>query len=358
MLEHHVTELSRKPNISDLHITEGSPVWYRDSGTLKRHTEKVSREHIVEFLKAHTNETGIAVEKLDELLAKRGDLDFSFSTAHVRWRGNIFRTDNRKLALAMRKLANKIPELDSLGLPDEFLKLPLRSKGLLLVTGPTGSGKTTTTAATIALMNKTTRRHIITIEDPVEFVHQSEFCLIHQRQIGRDSKDFATGLRASLREDPDVIFIGEMRDRDTVQVALDAANTGHLVLATLHTMNARQTVERIASFFQPEEKEWAQQVLSGVLVGVLSQVLVPRANGQGGRALAYELLVNTNAVRNAIREGNTNQIFNAMDTGRREGQVLLNQCLAAKVRDGEISMEDAIYYAYDPKGLEKELSRG
>lgn len=358
MLEHQINDLAKKGNVSDLHITEGMAIWYRDSGSLKRMTDEVSRSHIVDFLRAHQDESGIPADKLDELLSKRGDLDFSLATKGVRWRGNVYRTDNRKVALAMRKLENKIPELATLGLPDPYLELPKRAKGLLLVTGPTGSGKTTTMAATIAYMNQTTRRHIVTLEDPVEFVHKSDFCLIHQRQIGRDGKDFATGLRASLREDPDVIFIGEMRDRDTVQVALDAANTGHLVLATLHTMNSRQTIERIASFFPADEKEWAQQVLSGVLVGVLSQVLVPRSNGKGGRTLAYELLVNTSAVRNAIREGKVNQIFNAMDTGRSEGQVLMNSCLAEKVHSGEISMEDALYFSYDPKGLEKELSRG
>jgi twitching motility protein PilT len=358
MLENQINELARKGNVSDVHITEGMAIWYRDSGSLKRLTDEVTREHITDFLKAHAGETGVPVEKMDELLTKRGDLDFSLATKGVRWRGNVYRTDNKKLALALRKLENKIPDLTKLGLPDAYLELPKRAKGLLLVTGPTGSGKTTTLAATIAFMNQTTRRHIITLEDPVEFVHKSEYCLIHQRQIGRDSKDFSAGLRASLREDPDVIFVGEMRDRDTVQVAIDAANTGHLVLATLHTMNSRQTIERITSFFNADEKEWAQQVLSGVLVGVLSQVLVPRSNGQGGRTLGYELLVNTNAVRNAIREGKVNQIFNAMDTGRSEGQVLMNQCLAEKVQIGEISMEDALYYSYDPKGLEKELGRG
>ncbi len=358
MLEAQINEFARKGNMSDLHITEGLAIWYRDSGTMKRMTDEVSRAHITDFLRAHQDETNIAVDKLDELLSKKGDLDFSMSSKGVRWRGNVYRTDNRKLALALRVLSNKIPELPSLGLPDAYMELPNRAKGLLLVTGPTGSGKTTTLASTISHLNKTSRRHIITLEDPVEFVHKSEWCLVHQRQIGRDGKDFNTGLRAALRQDPDVIFIGEMRDRDTVQVAMDAANTGHLVLATLHTMNSRQTIERITSFFNADEKEWAQQVLSSVLVGVLSQVLVPRSNGKGGRTLGYELLVNTSAVRTAIRDGKVNQIFNAMDTGRSEGQVLMNYCLAEKVFSGEISREDALYASYDPKGLEKELSRG
>jgi twitching motility protein PilT len=358
MLENQILELARKANVSDLHITEGMPIWFRDSGTLKPMKDAVSRAAIVEFLKAHQDETNIPAEKLEELLNKRGDLDYSLATGDMRWRGNVYRTDNRKLALALRKLDNNIPGLDKLGLPSHFTELSQRAKGLLLVTGPTGSGKTTTMAATIAYMNKTSRRHIITLEDPVEFIHKSEHSLIHQRQIGRDGKDFNTGLRASLREDPDVIFIGEMRDRDTVQVALDAANTGHLVLATLHTMNSRQTIERIASFFPAEEKDWALQVLSGVLVGVLSQVLVPRADGKGGRSLAYELLINSSAVRNAIRDNKVNQIFNAMDTGRNEGQVLMNHCLVEKVRHGEISMEDALYYSYEPKWLEAELRNG
>jgi twitching motility protein PilT len=359
MLEKHILDYARKPHVSDLHITEGLPVWYRDAGQLKRHKDEVSREDILNFLRKHEDSTGIPVAKLNELLAKRGDLDFATSTDQVRWRGNIYRTDNGKLAMALRKLESRIPPLADLGLPDTYMALPQRAKGLLLVTGPTGSGKTTTMASTIAYMNETTRRHIITLEDPVEFIHKSNFSLIHQRQMGgRDGKDFAGGLRAAMREDPDVIFIGEMRDRDTVQVALDAANTGHLVLATLHTMGARNTIERISSFFQADEKEWVQQVLSSVLIGVLSQVLLPRADNKGGRVLGYELLVNTSSVRNAVREGKVNQIFNAMDTGRSEGQVLMNRCLADKVRVGEISLEDAMYYSYDPKALEKELAHG
>jgi len=359
MLEQQLIETSRKSNVSDVHITEGLPVWYRESGSLKRFKTEVKRSDILDFLRKHHDSTGIPVEKLEELLNKRGDLDFAMATGDVRWRGNVYRTDNRKLAMAMRKLDSTIPALGDLGLPDTYMQLPQRAKGLLLVTGPTGSGKTTTMASTIGYMNETSRRHIITLEDPVEFIHKSNFSLIHQRQMGgRDGKDFAGSLRAAMREDPDVIFIGEMRDRDTVQVALDAANTGHLVLGTLHTMGARNTIERIASFFPADEKDWVQQVLSSVLVGVLSQVLVPRSDGKGGRTLGYELLVNSSSVRNAIREGKVNQIFNAMDTGRNEGQVLMNRCLAEKVQTGEISLDDAMYYSYDPKALEKELNHG
>jgi twitching motility protein PilT len=358
-LEAQIIEYSRKPNVSDLHVTEGLPLWYRESGQLKRHKHVITREEILDFLQKHQDHTLIPVNKLDELLNKRGDLDFATSTDQVRWRGNLYRSDNRKLVMALRKLESKIPKLGELGLPDTYMELPQRAKGLLLVTGPTGSGKTTTMASTIDFMNETTRRHIITLEDPVEFIHQSNFSLIHQRQMGgRDAKDFAGGLRAAMREDPDVIFIGEMRDRDTVQVALDAANTGHLVLATLHTMGARNTIERITSFFPADEKDWVQQVVSSVLVGVMSQVLVPRTNGKGGRALAYELLINTSQVRNAIREGKVNQIFNAMDTGRSDGQVLMNRCLADMTRSGEISQEDAMFYSYDSKQLEKELANG
>jgi twitching motility protein PilT len=318
----------------------------------------VTRADIVEYLLINQDEIGIKVLNLEELLSRKGDVDFSVTSTLCRWRGNIYSTDNKKLTIAMRKLEQRIPELSSLGLPEAYFQMATRSKGLLLVTGPTGSGKTTTLASTIDYLNKTTRRHILTIEDPVEFIHKSDSCLIHQRQIGRDGKDFSSGLRAALREDPDVIFIGEMRDRDTVQVALDAANTGHLVLATLHTLNSRQTIERITSFFPADEKDWAQQVLATVLIGVLSQVLIPTASGSGSRVLGAELLVNTPAVKIAIRDGKLTQIFNAMDTGRREGHVLMNNSLAEKVRAGIISLEDALYYAYDPKGLDSEMAHG
>jgi twitching motility protein PilT len=351
-------ELANAERVSDVLFREGQPPWYRIAGKM-RPTEfpVVQRAQIVEMLREVEAQTSIAVQRLEESLNKRGDLDFSFSVDAMRFRANLYRTNGRLLAVALRKLHDVPPELSALALPEAWSTLVNRSKGLLLVTGATGSGKSTTLASTLAHFNRTRSGHIITLEDPIEYVLHSEGCLIDQRQVGQDARDYQTGLRAALREAPDIILVGEMRDRETVETALAAANTGHLVLSTLHTMNARQSVERIVSFFEKERHEWAYQVLSQVLLGVLSQVLLAHAVPEQGRILAAELMVNTPAVAAAIREGRTHQIFPTMDTGSSDGHVLLNRALRKLVVAGKTTVSEALYYAYDPQGLEKELRR-
>jgi twitching motility protein PilT len=259
--------------------------------------------------------------------------------------------------MALRKITEVPTDFAELGLPEGLKRLLNRSKGLLLVTGPTGAGKSSTLAACVEHLNQSAARHIVTIEDPIEYLFTSKHSLIQQRQVGRDASDFSSALRAALREDPDVIMVGELRDLETIETALHAANTGHLVLGTLHTSSARQTIERIGMFFPEQSRHSALQTLSSVLTGVLSQNLV-RCTSRPGRLLCYELMINTPPVRQAIMDGKPNQIFSAMELGRREGQVLLNQQLAERIGAGEITREDALYIAYDPAGLERESAYG
>lgn len=342
-------------DVSDLHLEEGSAPWVRSAGALSRiDGQPLTAKQLKDFLASHEDETGIAAEQLESRLAKRGDLDFACTVAGARLRGNVFRA-NGHLCMALRRIPRVPTDAAVLGLPPRLFSLINRAKGMLLVTGPTGSGKSTTLAACIEYLNQHVARHVITIEDPVEYLFEQRKSLIQQRQVGRDAPSFAAALRAALREDPDVIMLGELRDTETMETALHAANTGHLVLGTLHTSGARQTIERIGMLFTESTRANALQSLSSVLIGVISQCLVPRARGSG-RVLSYELMLNTQAVRQAIKDCKPNAIFSAMETGRRDGHVLLNQHLADLVRAGEVAKEDALYITYDPAGLEKELN--
>lgn len=357
-LQEIILDLSEQRGISDYAVKEGEPLWVRRDGMLERVTQQnVSRETIIQFLKQHEAATGVITSKLAAQLDDRGDLDFAIKLGSKRFRGNLYWSNNRMVSLVLRRLSDAPPPLKELGIPQSYLELLKQSKGLILVTGATGSGKTTTLAASLEHINNVRKGHIVTLEDPVEYALVSKQCLIDQRQIGRDTKSFAYGLRSALRQDPDVILVGELRDFDTVKTALDAANTGHLVFATLHTNSSQQSIERITSFFSADKRDWAHATLSQALLGVLSQVLVPRLSG-GGRVLAAEMLVCTPDVKNSIREGRTHQIFNAMDTGTSRGHVLLNSSLRAMVRAGMISEEAAEFAAYDPPGLRKSLTNG
>ena len=359
MLNRLIKDLLPILSISDFHVQEGACVWVRDNGILRPGTASkgpIKRQDVMDFLHYHESTTGLPSDKVEEVLQKRGDVDITCSIDKVRFRGNLYRSNGRQLAIALRRVSDEIPRLDQLNLPPKWLKLVESSRGLLLVTGATGSGKTTTTASTLDYINHTRNGHILTLEDPVEYILTSKKCLINQRHIGRDAPEYQSALRAAMREDPDVIFIGELRDEKTVKTALDAANTGHLVISTLHTLNAQQSVERIMSFFPPEQRDWAQRTLAQVLLGTISQVLVPTADKQG-RVLAAELMVNTNAVKQAIGEGKPNQIFSAMDTGSQDGQLLLNKSLAELVLKRKISPEEALFRTYNSDGLLKDLTR-
>ena len=357
MLPELIAQAAAEPRVSDILLKEGDPMWVRLQGSVVRsESERITREHMLGFLRKQEAHTGLKAEAVAAALEeKSGDIDFALKVGAVRFRANLYLTNGRRLALALRRLADKAPALAELGLPPAYMsRLLTQSKGLVLVTGATGSGKTTTLASTIDYLNETQSAHIITLEDPVEYLLASQSCLVDQRQIGRDTNSFSNGLRAALREDPDILLIGELRDFDTIKTALAAATTGHLVLGSLHTNSARQSVERLTSEFGAERRDWAHMVLSQALLGCVSQTLVPRADGQG-RVLAAELMVCTPDIKTAIRDGKTSAIFNYMDTGSCNGQVLMNTTLRNFVRAGVITAQEALYASYDPANLRKEL---
>lgn len=359
MLFDDLTRLSTDSNVSDFLVKEGDPLWVRRSGELQRQQSEgpVTREQIIDLLKRNESHTGVKTAKLNEQLEATGDRDFALKVGTRRFRANLYWCNGQRLSMALRQLPDQAPSLATLGLPDSYLGLLKGSRGLVLVTGATGSGKTTTLASSLEYLNEHSSGHIVTLEDPVEYLIRSKRCLVDQRQIGRDVSSFSLGLRAALRQDPDILLVGELRDFDTVKTALDAANTGHLVFGTLHTNSAQQTIERLTSFFSDDRRDWAHAVLSQALLGILSQVLVPKKQG-GGRVLAAEMLVNTPDVRQIIREGRSHQLFNAMDTGASRGQVVLNRVLAGLVKAQVIDRDAAAYAAYDPASLKKEFSRG
>ena len=274
------------------------------------------------------------------------DLDFSVEVQNLgRFRVNVFR-QRRGEGAVFRVIPSKIAPLEALGLPPILKELALRDRGLLLVTGPTGSGKSTTLAGMVDVINERRSAHIITLEDPIEYVHDHKNCVVNQREIGQNAKSFSSGLRAALREDPDVILVGEMRDLETISMALTAAETGHLVLATLHTSSAHQTVNRVIDVFSSDQQSQVRVQLAESLVGVVAQLLLPTADNKG-RVPAVEVLVATPAVRNLIRETKIHQIPSAIQTGAKEGMQSLDQHLRELVKRGKITRETAQRWATD-----------
>jgi twitching motility protein PilT len=256
------------------------------------------------------------------------------------------------MSVAIRQVSLKIPSIDELGLPPVCKNLALRTKGLVLVTGPTGSGKSTTLAAMISHLNKSDKRNVITIEDPIEYVYHNEKCIIAQRDLGDDFKSFAVALRHTLRQDPDVILVGEMRDLDTIATAITAAETGHLVLSTVHTVSAPQTIDRVVDVFPAHQQAQIRFQLSLVLEGVLSQYLLPRAGGRG-RVAAFEIMVSTDAIRNLIRDGRSDQIPTYLQTGRQVGMQTMDQALEDLVKEGTISIDEAVMRATKPEDFRR-----
>jgi twitching motility protein PilT len=357
-LERLLGELLERPQLSDIHIEVGQMIWAREIGAIRpASTERISAHDLEALIDAYHLQTGIRHADLEARLAEKGDIDFAFTLKNRRMRANLFKANSNNLCLALRRIPDVPGDWAKLGIPAILKPLFNRSKGLFLVTGPTGAGKSSTLAAIIEHLNTEYSRHIVTIEDPVEYVFEQKKCLIQQRQIGRDAPSFPLALRAALREDPDVIMLGELRDMETVETALHAANTGHLVLGTLHTPGAKQAIERIELVFPDTARRGAMQTLSSVLIGVLSQVLIPRANG-AGRVLGYELMVNNDQTRQSIKDSKMNNLANTMETGRKDGHVLLNKNLADLIRAGTISRSDGLYFSYDPNQLEKELLNG
>jgi len=333
---------------SDLHITAGVPPIIRLHGDLKPiGEEKLTREDIDVFL----DELLIEEEKL-ELLDEK-DIDLCISKVKIgRFRLNVFEQRNSR-AIAFRHINDDIPDLSTLGLPESVKSIANKTRGLFLVTGPTGSGKSTTLASIIDKISRDRRCHIITLEDPIEYLHKHKNSIINQREIGADAKSYARGLRAALREDPDVVLIGEMRDLETISTALTAAETGHFVLATLHTIGAPKSIDRIIDVFPPHQQSQVRSQLASILVGILSQILLPRIDIEG-RVPACELLIANDAIRNMIRENKGHQIYSTMQTGQKEGMLTLDNHLVELYKAGIISREDALIYCMDPeyvKGL-------
>jgi twitching motility protein PilT len=277
-----------------------------------------------------------------------------FSIAGLaRFRVNAF-FQRGTISLAIRQVPLKIPTIDELALPTVCKTLSIKHKGLVLVTGATGMGKSTTLAAMIDHLNHTERRNVITIEDPIEFLHHNEKCIIAQRDLGADTKSFAEALKHALRQDPDVILVGEMRDLETIATAITAAETGHLVLSTLHTASTTQTIDRIVDVFPAHQQPQIRFQLSMVLEGVLSQILLPRAGGKG-RAAAFEVMVATDAIRNLIRDGRTEQMPTYLQTGRQFGMQTMDQALIDAVRTGAVALEEAALRANKPDEVRRLL---
>ena len=332
---------------SDLHLTANHVPRWRLHGDLVE---------LIQFAQLDSDAlealfVPIMPERNREQLADTSDTDFAYEIEGVaRFRVNMFR-DRNGIGAVLRQIPSKIPTVEELGLPDSLRKLAFLSKGLVLVTGPTGSGKSTTLAAIINLINQARNDHIITIEDPIEFVHPSKKCLVNQREVAVHTESFKKALRAALREDPDILLVGEMRDLETISIAIETAETGHLVFGTLHTTTAPSTVERVVDQFPGDRQAQVRMMLADSLQAVIAQTLLKKIGG--GRIAAYEILLGNAAVSNLIREGKTFQIASAMQTGKKQGMQMLNDALFELVEKGVVDAREAYIKAVDKDSLKK-----
>ena len=338
---------------SDLHITTGSPPQLRIDGKL----------HPLQMPPMSPQETkqlcySVLTDAQKHRFEDTNELDLSFSVQKLsRFRGNIF-VQRGNVAGAFRAIPFKILTFEELGLPKVILELSKKPRGLILVTGPTGSGKSTTLASIIDRVNTERNEHIITIEDPIEYLHPHKGCLVNQREIGADTDSFKAALKYILRQDPDVVLIGELRDLETIEAALTVAETGHLAFATLHTNSAVQTINRIVDVFPPYQQSQIRQQLSFVLEGVLCQTLLPRANGPG-RCLGIEVMIPNPAIRNLIREDKIHQLYSAMQVGQSKfGMQTMNQSLAALVQRRLLTLDDAMGRSADVEELRNLIAQG
>lgn len=338
-----ITELlafSVENNASDLHLSTGTPPSIRVDGDVRKLNIPAFDEKDVNALVYD-----IMNDRQRKEYEQNLEVDFSFEVPNLaRFRVNAF-NQNRGPAAVFRTIPSKILSLDDLGCPDIFRDISDLPRGLVLVTGPTGSGKSTTLAAMVDHINKTKHHHILTIEDPIEFVHQNHSCLINQREVHRDTLSFSAALRSALREDPDVILVGEMRDLETIRLAMTAAETGHLVFGTLHTTSAPKTIDRIVDVFPGEEKAMVRSMLSESLRAVISQTLVKKVGG--GRVAAHEIMMGVPAIRNLIREDKIAQMYSAIQTGMSHGMQTMDQCLQNLINRGLITRQDAMDKAQD-----------
>ena len=324
-------------NASDLHLTAGSPPTIRVNGSL----QALPDFPVLDGGMIQRTMYGAITQTQRERFEEDLELDFSYSLPdRGRFRVNMYKQRDA-IGAAFRMIPFEIKSLEALGIPPGLRDFAALPRGFILVTGPTGSGKSTTLAALIDQANSTRSEHIMTVEDPIEFLHEHKKCLVNQREVGTDTNSFSAALKHVLRQDPDIILVGEMRDLETIQVALAAAETGHLVFATLHTQDAAQTIDRIIDVFPPHQQQQVRQQLAGSLQGVVCQTLCKTLDGKG-RVVATEVLVVTPAVRNLIREGKTHQIYSAMQAGAQHGMHTMDQHLARLVREGRITYETGV----------------
>ncbi|MBS1770291.1 MAG: type IV pilus twitching motility protein PilT [Acidobacteria bacterium] len=338
---------------SDLHLSVSMPPMIRKDGkmqSLSAGDDALTAESMKHLL------SEIMPKKNVEEFAQRHDTDFAYEIEGLaRFRSNIF-MDRKGMGAVFRIIPTKMTTAEQLGLSDAILGLTHLSKGLVVVTGPTGSGKSTTLCAMVNHINQNREDHIITIEDPIEFVHDNIKCLVNQREVHNHTDSFKDALRAALREDPDILLVGEMRDLETISIAIETAETGHLVFGTLHTTTAASTVDRIIDQFPADRQQQIRVMLSESLKGVIAQTLLPKKGG--GRVAALEILIVTPAISNLIREGKTFQIPSAMQTGKNSGMVVLNDALFELVKNGMVEPKDAYIKAVDKANFETMLTRG
>ena len=336
---------------SDLHLTSGSPPIMRHHGEM----EKIKFRELT-----HADMQALMYEIMTPLQKEKfeadKDIDFAYEVPEVaRFRVNVF-MQRKGMGAVLRTIPTKILSVDDLGIPEGVRNFCKLNKGLVLVTGPTGSGKSTTLAAMIDLINSTKPDHILTIEDPIEFVHPNKMSLVNQREIGTNTKNFASALRAALREDPDCILVGEMRDLETISLGISAAETGHLVFGTLHTNSAAKTVDRIINAFPADEQEQIRAMLGETLRGVVAQQLLRKADGQG-RVAALEVMVGTPAVGNMIREGKTHQIPSMMQTGKKDGMMMMDQAILDYLMKKVVTPEEAYAKSHDKAQFNQYLQK-
>lgn len=345
----HIMRIAGEQKASDVHLAPGSPVMFRIDGELEpMSNEKVKPYEVEAMIEPMLSESQMAE------LEQNGELDFAYSMAGFnRLRVNVFR-QRGTYAMALRILSFDIPKPEDLGIPTSIVRLTNLKRGLVLITGATGSGKSTTLAALIGLIARNFARTIITLEDPVEYIHQHNKSMVLQREVGPDTRSYANALKAALRQDPDVILVGEMRDLETISTAITAAETGHLVFSTLHTNSAADSIDRVIDVFPPHQQQQIRIQLAGVLEGVVAQQLLPMQK-TGGRVAAYEVMLSNPAISNLIREGKAFQIPSTMQTSRKEGMQTMDDAIYDLFMRNFISAETAIAFAHEPDGMRNKV---
>ena len=340
--------MAQEKGASDIHITPGSPLMLRiDGQMIPQSAQPILASETQELMRSFVPE--MYAEELD----KEGETDFAFSRpGYSRIRANVYR-QRGSYAAALRILSSDVPSPESLHIPQAVVNLTNKKRGLVLVTGATGSGKSTTLASLIRVIAERDEKNIITLEDPIEYLHSHSRSMVSQREIGTDSMSYAQALRAALRQDPDVILVGEMRDLETISTAITAAETGHLVFSTLHTNSAADAIDRAIDVFPPHQQQQIRVQLSGVLEGVIAQQLLPKI--ENGRAAAFEVLIANAAVRNLIREGKAFQIPSIIQTSKKEGMQTMDDCILQLFHSGQVSADMAVAYAHDQDAMARRV---